>query len=125
LEIAVGGQSAVQEDSARSAKRLLTVFAGKGAANFLFAGSSAFLLLCANLFPDFWYLSFFALTPFLWRIVKVENPELCRRTDSKTAFQLGFLFGFSFFSYLSSIPGLFAQKVHLLADDRAPPASSF
>jgi hypothetical protein len=59
------------------------------AENFLYAGSSAFFLLVANLFPNYWYLSFFALIPFIWRII---------RLDALGALQLGLLFGFSFFS---------------------------
>jgi len=34
--------------------------------SFIFAGGSAFLLFLAILFPDYWYVSFFALTPFLY-----------------------------------------------------------
>jgi apolipoprotein N-acyltransferase len=45
--------------------------------------------LIANLFPDYWYFSFFALTPFLYRIIKATPKESLR---------LGFLFGLSFFS---------------------------
>jgi apolipoprotein N-acyltransferase len=56
--------------------------------SFLFAGSSALLLLVANLFPHYWYFSFFALTPFLYRIIKASPFESLR---------LGFLFGLSFF----------------------------
>jgi len=59
------------------------------AESFIFAGSSALLLLIANLFPEYWYVSFFALTPFLFRIIKATPSESLR---------LGFLFGFSFFA---------------------------
>jgi len=59
------------------------------AESFIFAGTSALLLLIANLFPDYWYFSFFALTPFLYRIIKATPKESLR---------LGFLFGLSFFS---------------------------
>lgn len=59
------------------------------AESFLFAGSSALLLLIANLFPAYWYVSFFALTPFLFRIIKASPKESLR---------LGFLFGLSFFT---------------------------
>ncbi|HXF49324.1 MAG TPA: hypothetical protein VNL73_07865 [Verrucomicrobiae bacterium] len=62
---------------------------GGPADNFLFAGSSALLLLVANLFPNYWYLSFFALVPFLYRII---------RLDALSTLQLGLFFGFSFFS---------------------------
>lgn len=55
--------------------------------DYIFAGSSAFLLLVANLFPDYWFVSFFALTPFLYRIVK---------TTPSGSLRLGFLFGLLF-----------------------------
>lgn len=71
------------------------------AENFLYAGSSAFLLLVANLFPHYWYLSFFALTPFLWRII---------RLDAAGVLQLGLLFGFSFFS-IWKVQDFFAAPV--------------
>jgi hypothetical protein len=58
------------------------------AESFLFAGSSALLLLVANLFPQYWYFSFFALTPFLYRIIKASPSESLR---------LGILFGLAFF----------------------------
>ncbi|MDI6766038.1 MAG: hypothetical protein QME52_04360 [Bacteroidota bacterium] len=35
------------------------------AKDFLFAGSSALLLLAANFYAEYWYLSLFALIPFL------------------------------------------------------------
>lgn len=59
------------------------------AESFIFAGSSALLLLIVNLFPDYWYVSFFALTPFLFRIIKATPGESLR---------LGLLFGLSFFT---------------------------
>jgi hypothetical protein len=40
--------------------------------NFLHAGSSALMLSLAYLFPEFWYVSLFALTPFLWRAIKTR-----------------------------------------------------
>jgi apolipoprotein N-acyltransferase len=58
------------------------------AESFIFAGTSALLLLIANLFPDYWYFSFFGLTPFLYRIIKASASESLR---------LGLLFGLSFF----------------------------
>jgi len=58
------------------------------AESFIFGGGSALLLLVANLFPDYWYFSFFALTPFLYRIIKATPGESLR---------LGLLFGLSFF----------------------------
>ncbi len=77
-----------------------TPFSGL-AENFLYAGSSSFLLLVANLFPTYWYLSFFALTPFLWRIV---------RLDPQRALELGALFGLTFFS-IWKLPDLFAAPL--------------
>jgi apolipoprotein N-acyltransferase len=59
------------------------------AESFIFVGTSALLLLIANLFPDYWYFSFFALTPFLYRIIKASASESLR---------LGLLFGLSFFT---------------------------
>jgi hypothetical protein len=59
------------------------------AESFIFAGSSGLLLLIVNLFPAYWYVSFFALTPFLYRIIKATPRESLR---------LGFLLGLSFFS---------------------------
>jgi hypothetical protein len=59
------------------------------AESFIFAGSSALLLLLANLFPNYWYFSFFALVPFLLRTIKASPGESLR---------LGFLFGLSFFT---------------------------
>ena len=48
------------------------------AESFMFAGTSALLLLVANLFPHYWYVSFFALTPFLYRIIKASPGESLR-----------------------------------------------
>ncbi len=74
------------------------------AESFIFASSSALLLLLANFFPHYWYLSFFALVPFLFRIIKATPNESLR---------LGFLFGISFFAVsvtdllpISPIPSL-------------------
>lgn len=67
---------AVPKEAARSAKKLLTVFAGKGAANFLFAGSSVFLLLSAHLFSPYLYLSFLALNYFFRKLKPVHLSEL-------------------------------------------------
>ena len=68
-----------------NAKPLLVTWAE----SFIFAGSSALLLHLVNLFPEYWYVSFFALTPFLYRIIKATPSESLR---------LGFLFGLSFFA---------------------------
>ena len=67
-----------------SSKPLLVTWAE----SFVFAGSSVLLLLVVNLFPQYWYVSFFALTPFLYRIIKASPGESLR---------LGFLFGICFF----------------------------
>ena len=58
------------------------------AADFLVAGISALLLLCANLFPHGWFLSLFALIPLLSRII---------RAHPRQALRLGLFFGISFF----------------------------
>jgi hypothetical protein len=58
------------------------------AESLVFAGSSALLLLIANLFPDYWYFSLFALTPFLYRIIQATPGESLR---------LALLFGLSHF----------------------------
>lgn len=71
------------------------------AENFLYAGFSALLLLVSNLFPSYWYFSFIALTPFLWRII---------RLDALGALQLGFFFGFSFFS-IWKLPDFLAAPI--------------
>ena len=67
------------------------------AESFIFAGSSALLLLLSNLFSVYWYFSFFALVPFLYRIIKATPTESLR---------LGILFGISFFavSVTDSLP---------------------
>jgi apolipoprotein N-acyltransferase len=71
------------------------------AEDFIFAGSSALLLLIANLFPAYWYFSFFALTPFLYRIIKATPNESLR---------LGILFGLSFFGVSGF--GSFVGAIH-------------
>jgi hypothetical protein len=63
------------------------------AESFIFAGSSALLLLIANLFTPYWYFPFFALIPFLYRIIKASPGESLR---------LGFLLGLSYFGALTS-----------------------
>lgn len=42
---------------------------------FLFAGSSALLLSLAHVRSEFWFVSLFALVPFLWRAVKASLSE--------------------------------------------------
>lgn len=59
------------------------------ASGFLFAGTSALLLLLSNLFPAYGYISILALLPFLYKVVKA---------DRRAALRLGFLFGLAFFS---------------------------
>jgi hypothetical protein len=67
------------------------------AESFIFAGSSALLLLLSHLFSVYWYFSFFALVPFLYRIIKATPTESLR---------LGILLGASFFavSLTDSLP---------------------
>lgn len=43
--------------------------------NFLCAGSSALLISAAHLYPEFWFVSLFALIPFLWRAIRVSLFE--------------------------------------------------
>jgi hypothetical protein len=67
------------------------------AESFLFAGSSALLLLIANLLPYYWYFSLFALVPFLYRIIKATPTESLR---------VGIIFGICYFtvSVMASLP---------------------
>ncbi|OGC85673.1 MAG: hypothetical protein A2W07_03615 [candidate division Zixibacteria bacterium RBG_16_43_9] len=60
------------------------------AEDFFYSGTSALFLLVANLFPGYWYFSFIALFPFLWKI---------NRASPKGAFRLGFLLGITFFTF--------------------------
>jgi len=60
--------------------------------SFLYAGSSALLLLIANLFPGHWYLSLVALIPFLMRVSRADGEEGAR---------LGFLMGLSYLAVSS------------------------
>ena len=62
------------------------------AEDFIYTGTSALFLLVANLFPGYWYFSFIALFPFLWRVSKASP---------KQAFRLGFLLGLTFFTFWS------------------------
>ena len=59
------------------------------AESFIFAGTSALLLLIARLLPYYWYFSLFALVPFLYRIIKTTPTESLR---------LGILLGISYFA---------------------------
>ncbi len=43
--------------------------------NFTCAGSSALLISVAHLYPEFWFVSLFALIPFLWRATLVSLFE--------------------------------------------------
>jgi apolipoprotein N-acyltransferase len=74
------------------------------AEDFLYSGGSALLLLIANLFPNYWYLSFIALFPFLWRISKACPKE---------ALRLGFLLGLVFFT-ISNLDALLAAPASAL-----------
>jgi len=56
------------------------------------AGSSVFLLLLANIFPEYWYFSFIALTPLLYKLSRATPSESLR---------LGFLFGVTYFIILN------------------------
>jgi apolipoprotein N-acyltransferase len=62
------------------------------AEDFLYSGTSALFLLVANLFPGYWYFSFVALFPFLWKV---------NQASARQAFRLGFLFGLTFFTFWS------------------------
>ena len=42
---------------------------------FLCAGSSALLISFAHLYPEYWFVSLFALVPFLWRAIRATLPE--------------------------------------------------
>lgn len=55
----------------------------------VFATSSALLLLIASLFDEWWFLSFVALAPFLYRLT---------RSNAKSAARVGVLFGLAFFA---------------------------
>ncbi|MBU1318366.1 MAG: hypothetical protein KKG33_12010 [candidate division Zixibacteria bacterium] len=57
------------------------------AESFLYAGSSAFLLLISSLYPVYWYVSCIALVPLLYRIIWASTAESLR---------LGFLFGLTY-----------------------------
>jgi len=72
-----------QEDVCRQEKRrremvvtlMMRGFIIRLLENFLCAGSSALLISAAHLYPEFWFVSLFALIPFLWRAVgRVPNP---------------------------------------------------
>ncbi len=45
------------------------------AEHFLYAGISALLLATPHFYPQAWFLSLFALIPFLWRVVNVRFSE--------------------------------------------------
>lgn len=94
--LAMGSKSLPVSDSVKKGRGKPPI--GGLAGNFLFAGSSALFLLVANLVPHYWYLSFFALIPFLYHII---------RLNALGALQLGLFFGFSYFS-IYKLPDLFA-----------------
>lgn len=56
--------------------------------DFIPAGSSAALLLIVNLYPDYWFLAFISLVPFIHRFTG---------TSLAGAIRLGFLFGLAYF----------------------------
>ncbi len=69
------------------------------ACDFLYAGSSALLLLVPVLRPELWMLAFLALTPLFYRLVRIPPGQAAR---------VGVLFGLSYFTvYLS---GTFAAN---------------
>jgi len=79
--------------------------AGSWAEDFLYAGSSALLLVLVHLAPDLWMISFAVLIPLLWGIIRANSPA--------RALRLGFLFGISFFTvslinsfYFTPLPAL-------------------
>ena len=45
--------------------------------DFIYGGSSALLLSLAHIFGDLWFISFFALVPFLWRIFQINSWGGC------------------------------------------------
>jgi hypothetical protein len=71
------------------AERLQAPSGGGWAPDFISAGATALLLLISSFFPAYWYLSFFALTPFLWKIT---------RAGFRSGLRLGFLLGLAFLS---------------------------
>lgn len=73
--------------------------------SFVCAGGSAFLLNVALVLPNGWYISFFALGPFLYRITKARSRE---------CFRLGLLFGLSFFT-IPALGSLIADPLASLA----------
>ncbi len=46
--------------------------------DFLYAGSTAALLSIAKLYPDYWFVTFIALVPFLWRCAGGNRQESIR-----------------------------------------------
>jgi hypothetical protein len=87
-EHCLGGRLRIVSSRQASKRVVHESYLAAWAESFLFAGGSALLLLSANLLVDYWYLSFFALTPFLYKIIKASPGESLR---------LGFLLGLSFF----------------------------
>jgi len=103
----VCGRGAVGQATPRSGfdSRDVIPSGARRAEDFLYAGSSALLLLGANLFPQYWLASFVALVPLLSRIIKAGAGR---------ALRLGTYFGLSFFGVLlldlciiSPVAGLF------------------
>src|SRR3990172_6008681 len=94
---AVGGQNHRKRGGSVSYWHAPAICTAAGAVSFLYAGSSALLLLVANLFPVYWYLSFVALAPFLYK---------SSRSDQTEGLRLGFFLGLSFLtvSVVDTIP---------------------
>ena len=83
--------------------------------SFIFAGGSAFLLLLATLFPDYWYVSFFALTPFLYKIISAKGGAGASGGKARPGecLRLGFIFGLCFFS-ISVVDSLITSPLSFL-----------
>ncbi len=89
--------------------------------SFLCAGSSALLISAGHLYPEFWFVSLFALVPFLWRVVG-HLPNGAKRNekpDNKSAVVLGSMLAtcYALVAYpteLWTIPDAFLLKLFAL-----------
>lgn len=89
----------------------LGIFLSGLAEDFLYSGTSALLLLIANLFPGYWYLSFIALLPLLWQL---------NRVNLRRSVVLGILLAscYSLVAFISELlfsPWTFFHKLFLLS----------
>ncbi len=73
-------------------------------ANFVPAAGSAILLTFAHVHPEFWFISLFALVPFLWRLCHVNR---------KGALALGIILATTYVFATSTGDLLFAPKTFL------------